>query len=75
MKKLDEITIFYDNRGLVCVYLNRYRILGRKPWAGCEYKTETREIDREDIAKALREPPYFVEQPSDNKKSHINRKA
>lgn len=62
MQKLDELTIVLDENRVVCVYLNRHRIFGKKPHPSYFYTTVTREVDRNDIAEALREPPYFVEQ-------------
>jgi hypothetical protein len=60
MKKLDELTIVLDKDRIICVYLNRHRIIGMKPWPGLKYIT--REVDRDNIMEALRQPPYFVEQ-------------
>ena len=54
-QKVTLIAVTDDNRKIICVYLNGYRVAGRKPWVADNSIWREIEISKRDILAAIGE--------------------
>ena len=54
-QKVTLLAVTDSNRKIICVYLNGYRVAGRKPWAADDSIWREIEINKRDILAAIGE--------------------